>query len=277
MSRLDQVDLSVSLTAKQEKERLAAAWTRLQLLRLSLGGQVGGKLGPGVCVVFEGWDAAGKGGCIKRLVSPIDPRHVTVMQYAAPTPREARHHFLWRFWPYLPGDGGMVVFDRSWYGRVLVERVEEFAREEQWRRAYREIADFERTLADEGMIIVKFWLHVSPEEQLRRFERRAVDPLKAWKLTPEDWRNRERRAEYEAAVEDMLALTDHADAPWCVVAAESKRSARVEVCETMIAEIEKGMRRWGHEPPPHYAELLEQHDAAALVPPDVAARLDLPL
>ncbi len=266
MGRLDDVDLTLRLDGKQERARLDKAWTRLQLLRLSLGGQLGGKTGPGLCVVFEGWDAAGKGGCIKRLVSPIDPRHVTVKQYAAPSSREARHHFLWRFWPYLPGDGGMVVFDRSWYGRVLVERVEGFAKQDQWRRAYREIADFERTLADEGMIIVKFWLHLSPEEQLRRFERRAADPLKAWKLTDEDWRNRERRPEYEAAVEDMLALTDHPDAPWCVVPAESKRHARVAVCERVIAEVEKGMRRWGHEPPPRYAELLEQHDATEFLP-----------
>ncbi len=272
MGRLDQLDLSQAVTRAEEKERLERAWTRLQLLRLSLGGQLGGQLGPGVCVVFEGWDAAGKGGCIKRLVSPIDPRHVTVMQYAAPTPREARHHFLWRFWPYLPGEGGMVVFDRSWYGRVLVERVEGYAAEDQWRRAYREIADYERTLADEGMVIVKFWLHLSEEEQLRRFERRARDPLKAWKLTDEDWRNRAKRPAYESAVEDMLALTDHNDAPWYVIPAESKRHARVTVCETVIAEIEKGMRRWGHEPPPAYTELREGHDPTEFVPQNVADR-----
>ena len=124
-------------------------------------------------MLFEGWDAAGKGGAIKRLVAPLDARHVRVKSFAAPTPDEKRHHYLWRFGPALPGWGGMAVFDRSWYGRVLVERVEGFATEEQWRRAYDEIDDFERMLADEGMIIVKFWLHISDAEQLKRFERRA--------------------------------------------------------------------------------------------------------
>ena len=153
-----------------------------------------GNLGPPVCIVFEGWDAAGKGGAIKRLVEPLDPRHVHVAPFAAPTPDELRHHFLWRFWPPLPGWGGMTIFDRSWYGRVLVERVENLATEVQWRRAYQEITDFEHTLAEEGMIVIKLWMHMSHEEQLRRFERRRDDPLKAWKLTDEDWRNREKRA-----------------------------------------------------------------------------------
>src|SRR4051794_15423964 len=133
----------------------------------------------------------------------MDPRHVRVVQFAAPTYDEKRHHFLWRFWPHLPGWGGMAVFDRSWYGRVLVERVEGFATDAQWQRAYEEITTFERSLADEGMILLKFWLQLSEEEQLHRFERRSTDPLKAWKLTEEDWRNRGRRAEYEAAVEEM--------------------------------------------------------------------------
>ena len=145
-------------------------------------------------VLFEGWDASGKGGAIKRLVAQLDPRHVRVQEFAAPNSDEKRHHFLWRFWPKLPGWGGMAVFDRSWYGRVLVERVEGFASDEQWLRAYDEIHELERTLADEGTIIVKIWLHISLEEQLRRFEARRDDPLKTWKLTDEDWRNREKRA-----------------------------------------------------------------------------------
>ena len=144
-------------------------------------------------MIFEGEDASGKGGAIKRLVAQLDPRHVRVVQFAAPTHDEKRHHFLWRFWPSLPGWGGMAVFDRSWYGRVLVERVEGFATREQWLRAYDEINGFERTLADEGMILIKFWLHISAEEQLKRFKRREKDPLKSWKLTEEDWRNREKR------------------------------------------------------------------------------------
>ena len=178
MSRLDDVDLSVKLSKKEAKKQLKAAQERLVHLRLLLGGQIGpGELGPPLCVVFEGWDASGKGGAIQRLVGELDPRHVRVAQFAAPTYDEKRHHFLWRFWPKLPGWGGMAVFDRTWYGRVLVERVEGFATEEAWRRAYSEIVDFETTLAAEGMILVKFWMHVSPEEQLRRFETRRDDPL----------------------------------------------------------------------------------------------------
>ena len=174
-------------------------------------------------VLFEGWDASGKGGAIKRLVAPLDPRHVRVCQFAAPTPDEKRHHFLWRFWPKLPGWGGMTVFDRSWYGRVLVERVEGFASEEEWTRAYDEIRDFERSLAAEGTIIIKLWMHISSEEQLERFEKRRDDPLKSWKLTDEDWRNREKRPAYEKAVEQMLEETDRPEAPWTVIPAESKR------------------------------------------------------
>ncbi|HET7122138.1 MAG TPA: UDP-galactose-lipid carrier transferase [Solirubrobacterales bacterium] len=251
MGRLDEVDLSPSLSREEEEKGLKREGERLAQLRLTLGGLIGEcRLGPPLIVVFEGWDASGKGGAIKRLVAPLDPRHVRVRQFAAPTANEKRHHFLGRFWPALPGWGGMTVFDRSWYGRVLVERVEELASREQWSRAYEEIDAFERTLADEGAIIVKFWLHVSSREQLKRFEARAEDPLKSWKLTDEDWRNREKRSQYAEAVEEMLERTDQPHAPWCVVAAESKRFARVEVMRAVNAEIEEGMRRWGQEPPP---------------------------
>ncbi len=250
MSRLDQVDLTKAVSRKEEARGLENAWARLAQLRLTLGGQIGAReLGPPVCVLFEGWDASGKGGAIKRLVAQIDPRHVRVVQFAAPTFDEKRHHFLWRFWPRLPGWGGMSILDRSWYGRVLVERVEGFAEREQWLRAYDEINSFERSLVDEGMILVKLWMHISEEEQLKRFERRATEPLKSWKLTDEDWRNREKRGEYEEAVEDMLARTDQPYAPWDVVPAESKRYARVNVIETVIARIEEGMRREGVEVP----------------------------
>ncbi len=174
---------------------LVAAQRRLLHLRLVNGGQLGdGRLGPPVCIVFEGWDAAGKGGAIKRLIARLDPRHVRVTQFGPPTPDELRHHFLWRFFPTLPGWGGMAVLDRSWYGRVLVERVENLASEVQWRRAYDEISSVERSLAAEGMILIKLWLHISHDEQLKRFKARQEDPLKAWKLTDEDWRNREKRA-----------------------------------------------------------------------------------
>ena len=220
-------------------------------MRLINGGQLNdGNLGPPVCIVFEGWDAAGKGGAIKRLVEPLDPRHVHVAPFAAPTPDELRHHFLWRFWPPLPGWGGMTIFDRSWYGRVLVERVENLATEVQWRRAYEEITDFEHSLAEEGMVVIKLWMHMSHEEQLRRFIRRRDDPLKAWKLTDEDWRNREKRPQYDEAVSDMLRLTHGPLAPWDVISSESKRNGRVEVIETVIRHMEEGMERWG-VPVPH--------------------------
>jgi polyphosphate kinase 2 (PPK2 family) len=249
---LDEVDLSRKLSRKEETVGLDRAWERLAQLRLTLGGQIGPRaIGPPVCVVFEGWDASGKGGAIKRLVAQIDPRHVRVVQFAAPTHDEKRHHFLWRFWPVLPGWGGMAVFDRSWYGRVLVERVEGLATREQWMRAYDEINDFEATLADEGMILIKLWMHISEEEQLKRFKRREKDELKSWKLTDEDWRNREKRPEYHQAVEDMLARTDREPhARWHVIEGDSKRYARVKVIETVIAEMENGMRRQGMEPPP---------------------------
>lgn len=251
MGALDEVDLSLGLDREGEERELKAAGRRLAQLRLTLGGLIGEKrLGPPLCVVFEGWDAAGKGGAIKRLVAPLDPRHVRVAQFAAPSADERRHHFLGRFWPALPGWGGMTVFDRSWYGRVLVERVEGLAGREQWLRAYDEINAFERTIADEGAIVVKIWLHISAAEQLKRFESRAEHPLKAWKLTPEDWENRSKRAEYLEAVEDMLARTDQPHARWRLVAAESKRYARVEVVRIVNEEIEAGMRRWGQEPPP---------------------------
>jgi polyphosphate kinase 2 (PPK2 family) len=251
MSRLADVDLSVSLPKKEAKDLLAAAQQRLIHLRLLSGGQIGsGTLGPPLCVLFEGWDASGKGGAIKRLVDHLDPRHVRVRQFAAPNRDEKRHHFLWRFWPALPGWGGMAVLDRTWYGRVLVERVEGFATEEAWRRAYSEIVDLETTLAAEGMVIVKFWMHLSPEEQLRRFESRRNDPYRAWKLTEEDWRNREQRGAYESAVEEMLERTDTPVAPWHVVAAEDKKWARLEVVRTVCDALEAGLVKHGIDPDP---------------------------
>lgn len=251
MSRLAEADLSGTLSKKEGKQQLKEAQQRLMHLRLLLGGQIGsGHLGPPLCVLFEGWDASGKGGAIQRLVDHLDPRHVRVAQFAAPTHDEKRHHFLWRFWPVLPGWGGMAVLDRTWYGRVLVERVEGFATEDEWQRAYDEIVDLERTLAAEGMILVKFWMHLSPEEQLRRFESRRDDPYRAWKLTEEDWRNREKRAEYEAAVEEMLVRTDRPTAPWHVVAAEDKRWARVDVTRTVCTAVEAALRARGIDPDP---------------------------
>jgi AMP-polyphosphate phosphotransferase len=250
MPMLDHVDLSISLSRAAEARRIPAVQQRLLGLRLICGGQVAAgetapPLGPPVLVVFEGWDAAGKGGAIRRLVAPLDPRHVRVVSYAAPTPDEKRHHFMQRFWGQLPGWGGWAVFDRSWYGRVLVERVEGYATPKQWRRAYPEIVNFETTLAAEGMEIIKFWLHISPAEQLRRFESRAADPLRAWKLTEDDWRNRSRHDEYTVAVEEMLARTDHPGGRWHVVAADNKRYARVDVLETVARRVDAALRKRG--------------------------------
>jgi polyphosphate kinase 2 (PPK2 family) len=251
MGHLDDLDLSARLKKQEAAERLEAAQTRLLALRLVLGGLVGDRgIGPPVCVLFEGWDASGKGGAIKRLVGELDPRHVRVVQFAAPSYDEKRHHWLWRFWPALPGWGGMSVLDRSWYGRVLVERVEKFATPEQWGRGYEEINDFERMLTAEGMILVKFFLHLSDKEQLDRFQAREKDPLKSWKLTEEDWRNRKKRKQYTAAVEDMLDRTDTAWAPWYLIEGDQKKFARVKVVETVNAALEAGMRAHGIDPPP---------------------------
>jgi len=250
MGRLDELDLSLSLPKEEEAERLEAGWKRLEALRLALGGKYAGYgLGPPVCVLFEGWDASGKGGAIRRLIAPLDMRHVRVAQFSAPTPDEKRHHYLWRFWPVLPGRGGMAVLDRSWYGRVLVERVDAFATPDEWGRAYGEIVELERTLAADGMLLIKFFMHLSADEQLKRFEKRRDDPLKAWKLTPDDWENRAKRGQYLEAIEDMLARTDHEAAPWELIEAESKPFARVKVLDTVIARIEHGMREQGIAPP----------------------------
>lgn len=249
--RLDQVDLTLDFKKKEYNKRLKRAQERLLQLRLYLGAQTGEKeLGPPICVLFEGWDASGKGGAIKRLVAYLDPRHVRVVQYAAPTKTELRHHWLGRFWPPLPGWGGMAVLDRSWYGRVLVERIEGFATTDEWQRAYGEIRSFEEMLSLEGLALIKFWMHISHEEQLHRFEARKKRPLKSWKLTEEDWRNREKRPDYEAAVEEMIARTDTEWAPWHIVPAESKRYARVFVIETVNDRIERAVTELGRRVPP---------------------------
>jgi AMP-polyphosphate phosphotransferase len=256
VGRLDELDLSLSLPKSEYEERLETAQTRFSELRLALGGKLPGYeegLGPALAVVFEGWDASGKGGALKRLVEPLDPRHVRVSSYAAPTETEKRHHFLWRFWPALPGLGGMTVFDRSWYGRVLVERVEGFATPKEWERAYETIVEFERTFCIESGVLVKFWMHVSDEEQLDRFQKREKNPLKSWKMTDEDWRNRDKRSLYAEAIEDTLERTEHAHAPWQLVEGDDKRFARVKVIETVIAEVERGMRERGFPLPPPLA------------------------
>jgi polyphosphate:AMP phosphotransferase len=194
-----------------------------------------------IVFAFEGWDAAGKGGAIRRLTSAIDPRDYGVIPVAKPTDEEKHAHFLWRFWRDLPRDGRMVVFDRSWYGRVLVERVEGFCREDEWRRAYGEINDFEQQLTEHRTIVLKYWLHVSHAEQLRRFREREATPHKQHKMNAEDWRNRKKREAYEIAVGDMLALTDRKNAPWNLVPADNKRFARLEVLRSASRRIEAAL------------------------------------
>ena len=245
MGRLDEIDLDAQLSKEEYEQRLYEAQRKLLALRLRLGGHLDNPaLGPGVLLVMEGSDAGGKGGAIKRVVEPLDPRHYRVTAFAKPTFEEKTRHFLWRFWKEVPGLGEFGCFDRSWYGRVLVERVEGYATPEQWNRAYGEIVDFERNLALEGLVIVKFWLQISPEEQLRRFEKRQNDPLRRWKLTDEDWRNRDKLEQYNTAVEEMFERTDHGLAPWHVVSGEQKRFARVTVIETLIDRIEDALARF---------------------------------
>ena len=252
MTRLDEVDLSAKFGSKKEaKQRLKAAQKRMQEVRLELAGLDGDeRLGPPLLVLLEGWDASGKGGAIKRIVAKLDPRHVRVKQYEAPTPDEKRHPWLWRFHPALPGWGGMAILDRSWYGRVLVERVEGFAEVEVWQRAFDEIVEFERMLAAEGTVLVKLWIHISPEEQLERFEARKENLLKAYKLTDDDWRNRAKWDEYAEAVEEMVQRTSTDFAPWRVIAGESKQWARVAVLEAVLEAAEAGLEEHGRRSPP---------------------------
>jgi polyphosphate kinase 2 (PPK2 family) len=249
VGRLNKIGTKAKIPKEEYEPRLKQAQRLLAARRLQLAGRLGdGRLGPPLCVLFEGWDASGKGGAIKRMTTELDPRHVRVKQFGAPTPDEKRHHYLARFVPALPGWGGMAILDRSWYGRVLVERVEGFAGKEEWGRAYEEIVALETGLFREGMVLLKFWLHVSDEEQLKRFEDRAKDPLKSWKLTDEDWRNREKRPAYCEALEDMFERTDHEPAPWHIIPADSKKYARVAVIEETIEAAEAAMRAHDIEP-----------------------------
>ena len=249
MGLLDKLDLSPRLDRDEYDKRVLVAQRRFLQLRLALGGQLGGPVGPGILVVMEGPDAAGKGGAIKIMVSQLDPRHYRVVSYGAPSRLEKEHHFLWRFYTELPGLGHMGVFDRSWYGRVLVERIEGFCSRDEWKRGYKAIVDFEESLCIESTILVKMYVHISDDEQLRRFQSRGADPLKKWKLTEEDWRNRDKNRDYEAAAEEMFERTHHKLAPWDIIAGEQKRSARVKCIETLIKRVEEGMVRWGIEVP----------------------------
>jgi polyphosphate:AMP phosphotransferase len=231
---LDELDLTQALGKNEYNERVAAAQARLYRLVRRLQ-----KRKQSALLVFEGSDAAGKGGAIRRITWALDARSYRLIPIAAPTDEERAHHYLWRFWRHLPRHGRLTIFDRSWYGRVLVERVEGFAAEAEWQRAYQEINDFERELTDAGVILVKFWLHITADEQLRRFEERRQNPAKRYKITAEDYRNREQANQYEAAAAEMIARCSPPSAPFVLVEANDKRFARVKVLEALVQALER--------------------------------------
>jgi polyphosphate kinase 2 (PPK2 family) len=228
---LNNIDLNKTLS----REEYVRDLIRYQLQLRALAYQLYVQKRPMV-IVYEGWDAGGKGGNIKRVTEKLDPRGYEVYPIAAPQGEDRTHHYLWRFWRRLkpPDEKQILIFDRSWYGRVMVERLEGFCTEEEWKRAYREINEFERQLVDYGTILVKFWIHISKEEQLQRFQGRQETPYKAWKLTDEDWRNREKWDLYEEAVDDMLLKTSTLTAPWTIVEGDCKWYARVKALRTLV-------------------------------------------
>jgi polyphosphate kinase 2 (PPK2 family) len=231
---LSSVNLNLDLEEQEYQKQLI--YYQVGLFRLAY--QVYVQQRP-VIIVFEGWDAAGKGGAIRRVTEKLDPRGFVVYPIAAPKGDEATHHYLWRFWNRLPESGQIAIFDRSWYGRVMVERIEGFCDEAAWKRAYREINYFERQLVDFGTILFKFWLHISPDEQLRRFESRQDDKRRSWKLTDEDWRNREKWDLYEAAVNEVLLKTSTLAAPWTVIEGNSKAYARIKILRTLVEKLSR--------------------------------------
>lgn len=230
---LETIDLSRAMSRDDYVREL----TRRQVQLRELGYQVYMRKRP-VIMVFEGWDAAGKGGAIKRITEKLDPRGYVVYPISAPQGEDKTRHYLYRFWRRLPERGQIAIFDRSWYGRVLVERVEGFAKEDEWKRAFKEINSFERQIRDFGTIMAKFWVHISREEQLRRFEERKAIGYKEWKLTEEDWRNRGKWSDYEEAVEEMLVKTSTRTAPWTPVEGNDKYWARVKVLSTLVKVLE---------------------------------------
>ncbi|WP_404306941.1 polyphosphate:AMP phosphotransferase [Neorhodopirellula lusitana] len=235
---LADVDLEQTLPKGEYRKRLAQSQGELnRLCRMAKQQNVS------TLLAFEGWDAAGKGGSIRRILQALDPRNYRVIPTAAPTDEEHAQHYLWRFWRHLPCAGNITIFDRSWYGRVLVERVEGFARPDEWQRAYDEINEFEEELVESGIMVCKYWLHITQDEQLRRFEERKATPHKRWKLTEEDWRNRAKWDEYEEAVNDMIERTNTPLAPWTIVPANDKYTARIEVLDTVCEHLRKTLSR----------------------------------
>lgn len=234
--RLDDLDQNKSIEQDDYKKQLKQHQLHLLNMQLRLREKRNSLI-----LVLEGPDAAGKGGAIKRVVERLDPRLVRVYSIVKPTPEEYQHHYMWRFWNKLPPAGHCVVFDRSWYGRVLVERVEGFCSEEEWKRAYREINDFERLLSDDGAIIVKLYLHITKDEQLERFKRREADPYKHWKISEEDWRNRRHWDEHNRAAEEMFERTSTTEAPWTVIPGNYKWYARVKAVKTICERVEAAL------------------------------------
>ena len=234
---LDVMDMTLSLSKKEYKQELQTYQAKLnQLQRKALKNKLS------TILVFEGPDAAGKGGAIRRVTAALDARHVQVLPIAAPTDEEQAHHYLWRFWRHLSRAGRMTIFDRSWYGRVLVERIEGFASEEEWRRAYAEINEFEEMLTDNGILLMKFWVHITKEEQLNRFKQRELIPHKQWKLTDEDWRNREKWEDYEQAINDIIERTSTRIAPWTLIEGNDKQHARIKVIKTLCDRMEEALK-----------------------------------
>jgi polyphosphate kinase 2 (PPK2 family) len=242
---LETIDLSQSLERDEYVRKLIRY--QLQLRELAYQLYVNKRT---LVIVYEGWDASGKGGNIKRVTEQLDPRGYEVFSIAAPSGEDGTHHYLWRFWRRLrpPDEKQVLIFDRSWYGRVMVERIEGFCTGEEWRRAFREINQFERQLVDFGMVLVKFWIHISKDEQLRRFEERKDIAYKQWKLTDEDWRNREKWEQYEEAVEDMLLRTSTVTAPWTVIVGNDKWFARVQALQTLVDTLSKALDYQPAEP-----------------------------
>jgi polyphosphate:AMP phosphotransferase len=236
VSVLDRVDLKKTISAKDYSAKLARLQGKLnRLSRAAWEKKVSSVL------VFEGWDAAGKGGTVRRLTSAMDARLYRVVPIAAPTDEERAHQYLWRFWRHIPRSGRVTIFDRSWYGRVLVERVEGFAREDEWKRAFQEINEFEQQLVEHGAMVTKFWVHISKDEQLRRFKERQETEFKQYKITDEDWRNRKQWDAYETAINEMVGRTSTRSAPWVIVAGNDKRFARIQVLETVCRRLEKAL------------------------------------
>lgn len=234
---LSGVDLTKTIDKEVYKKEVDELQKKLEFLHSEIY-----RLRIPVVIGFEGWDAAGKGGAIRRLTSHLDPRGYKVNPTAAPNDVEKVHHYLWRFWNNMPKAGHIAIFDRTWYGRVMVERIEGFCREEDWRRAYQEINEMEAHMANFGAVVLKFWLHIDKEEQERRFNERMEDPAKQWKITDEDWRNREKWDAYEAAVNEMLVRTSTTYAPWTIVEGNSKYYARVKVLKTVVEALEKKVK-----------------------------------